>query len=225
VRESILRALVFALALAGAAWVYWGLDLPRHTSVEGIRALVESHAPYGPLVYMAIVVAGIFVHVPMMGTVLVAVGGVLFGGLAFVYAWVAALAGTTATFLIVRYVARDYVQRALNGPLARLRALDERLTRNGFWTVLGLRCVLFLAPPLNWEIGLTGVRFRHYLAGTALGLVPGMAMTVFFADSIATRLPISRVLSPSTVVAAVIVIAVVAAATRTRRGRSAAPPG
>jgi uncharacterized membrane protein YdjX (TVP38/TMEM64 family) len=92
------------------------LDVPRHMSVAGMRALVDSYAPFGPLVFMAIVVAGLFTRVPMIGTALIAVGGVLFGGLsAFAYGWLGSLVGTTAIFLLVRYVARDYVQRALHG--------------------------------------------------------------------------------------------------------------
>jgi len=44
---------------------------------------------------------------------------------------IATLTGTTAAFLLVRYIARDRVQRALYGRFARLRAFDERLGRNG----------------------------------------------------------------------------------------------
>jgi phospholipase D1/2 len=196
-------------------------------SVEGMRALVDSHAPYGPLIFMAMLVAGVFTHVPMMEILLIAVGGVLFGGFrAFVYGWAGSLVGATSTFLLVRYVGRDYVQRALSGRFVRLRALDERLARNGFWTVFALRLVLVLAPPLNWGLGLTRVGIQHYVAGTALGVVPGIAITVFFADSIANHPPGSGVLSPRTALGAVLIIAAVAAAGTARRllGRGEATP-
>jgi uncharacterized membrane protein YdjX (TVP38/TMEM64 family) len=209
------RPLVFGLVVAAVVWAYWGLDLPRRMSVEGMRALVESHAPYGPLFFMAMVVAGIFTHVPMMAHLLMAIGGVVLGGRsAFAYGWVAALVGATATFLLVRYLARAQVQRALSGRLARLRGLDERLARNGFWTVFGLRLLFFLAPPLNWELGLTGVAVRHYVAGTALGIVPQLATTVFFAGAVA---PSSGVVSRKVAVGAMLALAVVAAASIARR--------
>ena len=108
------RPLLVALVLAGIVWAGWHFDVPRYMSVAGMRALMDAHAPYAPLVFMAIVIAGLFTRVPMMGTVLVAVGAVLFGRLAaFTYGWLAALVGTTAIFLLVRSVARDYVQRTL----------------------------------------------------------------------------------------------------------------
>lgn len=210
---GLLRPLLLGLVLAGIVWAVWQFDLPRYMSVAGMRALMDAHAPYGPLVFMAIVVAGLFTRVPMMGTVLVAVGAVLFGRLAaFAYGWLAALIGTTAIFFLVRSVARDYVQRTLDARSERLRALDERITRHGFGTVLVLRLVLGLAPMLNWGLGLTGVRFPHYFAATALGIVPNLALAVFFADAIVSRLPGSGTPSPRLVVGGTLVVVVIATA-------------
>jgi uncharacterized membrane protein YdjX (TVP38/TMEM64 family) len=172
---------------------------------------------------MAVCVAGIFLHVP--GIMLVAIGGVVFGAVrGFAYGWIASLVGTTSTFLVVRYAARDHFQRVVDHRFARLRALDQRLERNGFWTVLALRLVLFLAPPLNWALGATRVRLPHYVAGTALGVIPGMAATVFFADTLARRPPDASLLSPRIVLGAVAValgLAGVAVASRRLLGRGA----
>jgi uncharacterized membrane protein YdjX (TVP38/TMEM64 family) len=225
--QSLLRPLVLGLVLAGLVWTSWRL-VPGHMSIEGMRTLVDSHAPYGPLVFMAMVVAGILTRVPMMGTLLIAMGAVLFGRLpAFACGWVASLVGTTATFVLVRYVARDYLQRALYAFSARLRGLDDRLARNGFWTVFALRLVLGLAPLLNWGLGLTGVRLWHYVAGTALGVVPNIAIAVIFADAIANRLPGGGVPSGRVTLGVVLVVAVIATASVARRlvGRNRpAPP-
>ncbi len=162
-----------------------------------MRALVNPHTPYAPLVFMATVVAGIFSRVPMFGTLLTAGGAVLFGApRAVAYGWGAALVGPTGgTFLVARYVARDYLQRVLYGFSARLRKLDEQVTCNGFRTVFTLRLVLGLAPLLNWGLGVTGVRIRHYVAGTALGVMPNIVVAVFFADAIASGQPGSGVKS------------------------------
>jgi uncharacterized membrane protein YdjX (TVP38/TMEM64 family) len=84
-------------------------------------------------------------------------------------------------------------------PLDGMHALDERLERHGFATVPTRRLLVFLAPPLNWALGATRVRARHYVAGTALGAVPGIATAVLFADSIAARAPDEPLLGrPST---------------------------
>jgi uncharacterized membrane protein YdjX (TVP38/TMEM64 family) len=199
----LLRIVLLALVVGGVVWAYRGLDLPRHMSVDGMRALAESHAPWGPALFMGMLVAAIFTHIPMMAQLTIAVGGVVFGVPAMAYGWIAAMVGSTATFVLVRYVGRQSVRRVLSGRLARL---DERLARNGFWTVLGLRVLFLLAPPLNWELGLTGIRLGHYVAATALGLVPGIAITVLFADAIA---PGTGIVSTRVALGVLLVLAVV----------------
>ena len=198
--------LVGLLGAAGVAAFLW-LDPARLTSVDMTRALVESHPPYGPLIFMALVIGGIMTQLPMLGFMLIAIGGVLFRGLpAFAYGWLASLVGTSATFLLVRSV-RGPVHRLLYERYARVRALDDRLARNGFWTVLVLRLAGGLAPPLNWGLGLTGVGIRDYVAGTALGVIPGIALAVFFADAIATRAPGSGGVSLVTILRGVSLLA------------------
>jgi uncharacterized membrane protein YdjX (TVP38/TMEM64 family) len=176
-----LRPLLFVLVVGLLVWAshhYGGAS-----NLERVRAFVEAAGPYGPLAFIAVCIAGIFLHMPEI--LLIAVGGMLFEGVhAFTYGWIASVVGATSTFVIVRYFARDYVQRGMSARFARLRALDERLERNGFVTVLVLRLVLFMAPPLNWALGASRVRLVHYVGGTALGVVPGIAAAVFFADSI-----------------------------------------
>jgi uncharacterized membrane protein YdjX (TVP38/TMEM64 family) len=210
--QRLLRPVVLFIVIALAVWTSWRL-LPDRMSIQGMRALMNSHAPYGPLIFMALIVAGIFSRVPMIVTLLIAMGAVLLGGLrAFAYGWVAVLVGATGTFLVVRYVARDYLQSVLRGFSPRLRQLDDRVSRNGFWTVFTLRLILGLAPLLNWGLGLTGVRVWHYVAGTAFGVIPNIAVAVFFANTIANGQPSSRVLSLSLAIGAVVVIALAAVA-------------
>ena len=219
------RPVLLVLLVVGVIWVARTFDLAQHASLEGMRALVDSWAPYGPLVFIGVCILGIFLSMPEL--VLIAVGGVVFDGpLAFAYGWVAAVVGTTATFLLVRYFARDALQRTLTRRLGRLQALDERLARNGFATVLVLRLVLCLAPALNWTLGATRVGMQQYVAGTALGVMPGIATAVYFAEAIANRDPGAPILTPGAVVAALLIVGLlVTAAIAGRRLLGRGEPG
>jgi phospholipase D1/2 len=215
------RAVLTAAAIVAAVVVVRRLDLWGRVDVESMRALVDAWEPLGPLVFIAVFVAGFFIPGPEI--VLVALGGVLFGTTAgFVYSWIASVLGTAATFLLVRYTAQAWVQRAMRDRLPRLRALDDRLERHGVVTVVVLRLVLFLAPPLNWALGASRVRTADYVVGTALGIVPGLGLTAYLADRVAdaraaTELLTVEILGPAIVLAALLVTGVAIAQRVLRR--------
>jgi phospholipase D1/2 len=210
--RAALVVLTLAAVLGGLSW----LDLWRHLSLDSMRALVEAWGPLGPLVFLAVFVAGFFVPGPEI--LLVAVGGVLFGPRwGFVYAWVASVLGTATTFLLVRYTAQAWAQRALRERFPRLRALDDRLERHGVATVVLLRLLLFLAPPLNWALGASRVRVRDYVLGTALGVLPGIGLTVFLADRITTAGATSALLDRDVVAPAVILALLIVVGLRVGR--------
>ncbi len=108
---------------------------------------------------------------PLPATVLTIAAGAVFGlGRGVPIVILGASLGAFAAFFLGRLLGRDAVQH-LTG--ARLATLDRFLSRRGFWAVLVARLtpvVPFLA--LNYLSGLTAVRASHYLAATALGIVP-----------------------------------------------------
>ncbi len=180
----LLRAALVVGVVTAMVLIVRHVDFGRYASVEGMRALVEAWGPLGPVVFMAIFIAGFFIPGPEI--LFAALGAMLFGRVeGFVYAYVASIIGTTATFAIVRYTAQDYMQRAIRDRFPRLQALDERLASHGIRTVVFVRLVLFLSPPLNWALGASRVTMRDYAIGTALGILPGLALVAYLADAIA----------------------------------------
>lgn len=173
-----------------------------------LRARIEASGALAPLVYMGMLVAGFFAPAPLI--VLVAIGGGVFGGVrAFVYTWVAALVGSAIPFLLVRNAVGGWAEHA-ESRFPRLRTIDERLARHGLVTVVALRLMLYLLPPLNWALGATRVGVRDYVLGTALGIVPTTVLTAYLGDAITAAgasagLVTPRVLVPAGAVLALLV--------------------
>ena len=67
-----------------------------------------------------------------------------------------------------------------------------------------MRLVLFMAPPLNWAIGVTRVRLREYVLGSALGVVPCIAVTSYAADTVVQAGSLSALLMPDTLLPAIL---------------------
>ncbi len=109
---------------------------------------------------------------PAECSMLTVVAGLLFGlvegtGLALL----GALLGAVTAFGLGRVLGREAVERVTGRRAARL---DDLLRRRGFLAVVGVRLVPVLPfTAINYAAGLTAVRTRDYLIGTALGIIPG----------------------------------------------------
>jgi LPXTG-motif cell wall-anchored protein len=137
--------------------------------VERVRGGVDAAGWAGPVLYALLYFALTLTPAPAS---LAGVGsGVLFGlplGLAVVLA--GALAGASAGFYAARGLGRPTVLRWGGARLARL---DDLLARHGLLAVLAARLVPVVPfTTLNLACGLTAVRFRHYVLGTAVGILP-----------------------------------------------------
>ncbi len=196
------------LVLGGLTWAGVSHDLSRYVSLEQVRSMVQSLGAYGPVAFVGLCVGAVLLHLPEI--VLIAIGGVLFGSVnGFLLGWIGSVAGSTCSFLIARYFIRDAVRGALLSRFKRIQAFDERLASRGFRTILVLRLVLFMAPPLNWAIGVSRVRLRDYVLGSALGVVPCIAVTSYAADTVSQAGSLSNILTPDTLLPATLAFIVV----------------
>nr|BFE61913.1 hypothetical protein GCM10020063_064390 [Dactylosporangium thailandense] len=108
---------------------------------------------------------------PLPKTVLTLAAGALFGvagGLAVVVC--GALLGAVAALYLGRLLGRDAVRWLAGG---RLDAFDARLTRHGIWAVVAARLIPVVPfTAVNYLAGVTSVRLRDFVLGTAVGILP-----------------------------------------------------
>jgi len=221
--RRLLRPLVFAGLVATLVVAGHRTGLSRYATADGMRELVEGFGAGGPLAFMGVAFAGVLLHLPAI--LFIAAGAIVFGPvLGFAYGWVASVAGATASFLLARYVLRGPVRQGTGVPPGRLQRLDERLARHGFRTVLVLRVLFFMAPPLNWAMGATSVHLGQYVAATALGIVPGTCFTVLSADTISRHGLASALRTPEGFVPLALAVAVAMGAVVASRRWAGTPP-
>jgi phospholipase D1/2 len=139
------------------------------------------HGPWGLLLLAAGFVFGSLAAIPITLLILVTVlvYGTALGGL---YALSGSTLAAVATYGLGHYLGRPAVTRLAGGSLHRL---SERLARRGILTVVTLR-VVPVAPftVINLFAGASHIRFRDFLIGTVVGLVPGVAAMSIFAEGI-----------------------------------------
>jgi uncharacterized membrane protein YdjX (TVP38/TMEM64 family) len=122
------------------------------------------------------------------GSLLTLAAGFLFGlGYGLVIVSFASTTGATCAFLVGRFLARDWVAAKLQG-LPRFSALDKAVGEQGAMVVLLTRLSpIFPFSLLNYGLGLTQVKLRHYVLASWLGMIPGTLLYVYL-GSIASNL-------------------------------------
>jgi uncharacterized membrane protein YdjX (TVP38/TMEM64 family) len=133
------------------------------------------------------------------------------------YALVGATASGALTFAIGRHLDRQFV-RGLAG--RRLNDLSRRLGQRGLLAIVFARIVP-IGPYtiVNIVAGASQIRWRDFLLGTVIGLVPGVTLASIFVDRVAAAIREPGAATFALVAAAGIALIVVAL---TLRGRLAA---
>jgi phospholipase D1/2 len=159
--------LVVALALA---WQYAPFANPR--AVRGALVSIASYELAPAIVVATFILAG-FVMFPV--TVLIAATAATFGPwLGFAYAAVGALASALATYAVGAAIGKRALRDFL-GP--RLNRIRRQAAKRGVITMAALRMVP-IAPftVVNLVAGASSIPVFDYVAGTLLGMLPGLIM-------------------------------------------------
>jgi len=177
VKPLLLLAL---LAAAFAAARYSGIS--QRLEPEAIRGWIQGYGALAPLVYMLTYTVAPALLLP--GLPLTIAGGILFGPFwGVVYAIAGATLGACVAFLAARHIARDWVERRLQGP--RWRRLDQAVEEQGWKIVAFTRLVpLFPFNLLNYAFGLTRIRFLHYALATFVFMLPACIAFIVFSSSL-----------------------------------------
>jgi uncharacterized membrane protein YdjX (TVP38/TMEM64 family) len=162
-----LRLILFLLLLAGVSLMIAYRD---QFDSQAIENWVKSAGALGPPVFILIYILGTVFFFP--GSILTLSGGILFGPvLGTLYNLTGATIGATIAFIIARYLAQDWVSNKTGG---RLKQLKQGVEGEGWRFVAFVRLVpLFPFNILNYALGLTKIKLRHYILATYVFMLPG----------------------------------------------------
>lgn len=171
--------LFLILAIAGvvlAALILGGRQALPY--IPRFNAWVESLGFWGPIVFILGYAVATVAFIP--GSLLTGAAGYIFGLVqGTLYTVAGATLGSSAAFLIARYVARGWVERKIAGN-PRFAAIDRAVGKEGFKIVALLRLSPFFPfNLLNYSLGLTKVRFLDYLLAS-VAMIPGTVLYVYY---------------------------------------------
>ena len=176
-------ALILVAAVAVAVAIHFQIPARLHGGLKSALVWIQELGAWGPIIFIGIYVLACVLFVP--ASLLTLGAGILFGVvLGSLYTICAATLGATVTFLIGRHLARDWVARKIAGH-ATFAAIDKAVADEG-WKIVGLCRITPIFPfaLLNYGFGVTRVSLRDYFFASAVGMIPGTVMYVYFGSLI-----------------------------------------
>lgn len=92
----------------------------------------------------------------------------------------AATLGAAGAFIVGRYIGRDWIRKLVSRH-PKFKAIDEAVKEEG-WLIVGL---IRLSPIFpyniqNYVFGLTGIKFKHFVIASWIGMIPLTLLYVYF---------------------------------------------
>lgn len=180
-------------AVLGALWAVFPavLGLTLLIGFLGqVSDLLQSLGAWGWVIYVAVFVVAAGVGLlPTLGQSVL--GGWTFGfGLGFTGAMFGFVGGSMVGYAIARLVSKQRIEQALKEH-PRAQVVRDALLRHGFWRSVLIIGLIRLPPNspfalTNLVLASSGARPLAYLIGTAVGMAPRTAITVWFAAAAAS---------------------------------------
>ena len=193
--RDVLKLVAFLLLVAVAAYIVFFTPAGalfrtpegRKALVGKLDTLVQAAGALGPALFILVYALGVLF---LPATPFTIAGAVIFGKFhGMLYNLAADALGASAAFFLGRYflhgVARGFLE-------TRMPWLDRKASEEGFSVIFYLRIFWFPFIVLNYAAGATRIRFRDYLLGTVLGLLPPVFIFTYFVGAMKEALAMYR---------------------------------
>ena len=158
-----------------------------HLDLAFLRELILRHRLGGLLLFVLLFAVGNLVQIPgwiFLAAAVLTLGRVWGGAVTYL----AAMVSCALTFLAIRALGGDALRLIENRlALKILRRLDE----HPVGSVALLRVLFQTMPAMNYALAMSGIGFRQYMLGTAVGLPLPIALYCIFFDVMAKALHIA----------------------------------
>ena len=148
------------------------LDILRPENMDILKEQIDSFGMLAPGIFIISFIVATLLFLP--GLPLTLLAGVLFGAFwGGVYVVIGSTIGVSLTFLIGRYLGRDFV-RALTLKNEKLATLDQYIKARGDTILIISRLVpIFPFNLQNYAYGITDIKFSTYFWYSLIFMLPG----------------------------------------------------
>ncbi|MCR3758834.1 TVP38/TMEM64 family protein [Clostridium felsineum] len=143
-----------------------------HLKPREIKKYILSYGPYASFAFVIIYsLKPVLLIIPV--SALSVIAGGIFGSLkAFFLSMLGCFFSASFAFFLSRKLGRPFVNKLLKG---KAMNLDDNLDKHGFIIMLLMRLAfIFPYDPLSYAAGLTKIKYRDFILGSLVGVMPEM---------------------------------------------------
>jgi len=177
-----LRLALLVLLLGGTFAVLRWTPAGELVRPERLLALLEAARGHWWMPAVLLLLYAGLCPLGVPATPLLFAGGAIFGIVqGTLWNVLGTLAGAATTYWVARSLGREAVER-LGG--SRLARAERMLHKHGFFALVGLRFLPIPFPFVNAAAAVAGIRFPVFMASSAVGLTPAVAIWTYFSSAL-----------------------------------------
>jgi uncharacterized membrane protein YdjX (TVP38/TMEM64 family) len=173
-----LRVATLVLVIGGMWIVAWQTGLYEYLTIEHLRTWVNAAGWMGIALFVVAYCVANAVHVP--GTLFMVVAIIAWGDVTgALVAWLSSVLAVSTTFMFIRQVGGKALADLRHPWVRRILA---GIDNHPVVVVAVLRLLMQASPPLNYALALTSIKRRHYVIGSAIGLLGPVGVVALFTE-------------------------------------------
>ncbi len=156
-----------ALVILGFFLMLRFTSLGDYFTLTSIRNTVSTMGVWGMALFLALNIVGAILHVP--GALFVVAAMLIYDTkTAVAISYAGAVLSTTGSFIFFRIIGGKSLHLLKSQFLHKILS---KIHERPILTTIAIRSLGGLSPPINSTLALTSIKFRHYLAGSMIGLI------------------------------------------------------
>lgn len=190
--------------LMGTAFYLWNRDLSIQLDEERLYSMFNLMGVMAPVASIGLMILHSFL--PFPGEVIAVLNGAMFGIFwGVVYTWTGAMIGAYLSFFITRKWGKGLLRWMF--PAKRIENHAILKSVDSPWTLLIIRLIPLISfNLLNYAVGLSSVSFRRFSWTTAIGILPGVTISVIFGNSLAESNTLMIAISGGLIVILIVIL-------------------
>lgn len=177
----LLPILLYALLPSVRNFIDESIKQIANGDIEGIKNYLLSYGFWSPFVSTILMIIAVIIA-PLPTFVITFANGLLFGTfLGGLLSWISALFGAIAAFYISRSLGKPVVEKVVNKKI--LTWMSNFFKSYGIHAIILARIVPIASYGMvSFAAGLTTMRFRTYIIGTAIGQTPATILFSYLGE-------------------------------------------